>query len=122
MYPLTSTGAIDTPSIIDKNTYNTNAGVSMTHIINGMAGNIESHSVLSGAVQAKTAVLDMTHYGFNKLTFYNATAMKFDFILGKDGSSGDELTLLKPAVVSSSSSSSASATSTSTKKPCVTRS
>jgi hypothetical protein len=122
MYPLTSTGAVDTPSVIDKNTYNTNAGISMTHIINGMAGNIESHSVLSGAIQPKTAVLDMTHYGFNKLTFYNATAMKFDFILGKDGSSGDELTLLKSTTPPSSSSSSVSSTSTSTRKPCVTRS
>lgn len=118
MYPLTSTGAVDTPSVIDKNTYYTNAGISMTHIINGMAGNIESHSVLSGAVQPKTAVLDMTHYGFNKLTFYNATAMKFDFILGKDGSSGDEVTLIKPAASSGSSSSSSSSTSSSTRRPC----
>lgn len=123
MYPLTSTGDVDSASVINQNTYRTNAGVSMTHIINGMAGNIESHSELSGTVKPKTAVLDTTHYGFNKLTFYNATAMKFDFILGKDGSIADELILLKPAVVSSSSTSSSatSTSSSSTKRPCVPR-
>ncbi|OBT67459.1 hypothetical protein VE03_03049 [Pseudogymnoascus sp. 23342-1-I1] len=112
LYPLTSTGAVDSGSVIDKNTYRTNAGVSMTHIINGMAGNIESHSILSGAIQPKTAVLDMTHYGFNKLTFFNSTAMKFAFVLGKDGSIADEVTLLKPDTDVSSTSTSASATAT----------
>ncbi|OBT58901.1 hypothetical protein VE04_00596 [Pseudogymnoascus sp. 24MN13] len=112
MYPLTSTGAVDSGSVIDQNTYRTNPGVSMTHIINGMAGNIESHSILSGKIQPKTAVLDMTHYGFNKLTFFNATAMKFSFVLGKDGSIADEVTLLKPKAGVSSTSTSASATAT----------
>ncbi|OBT80077.1 hypothetical protein VF21_01118 [Pseudogymnoascus sp. 05NY08] len=112
MYPLTSTGAVDSDSVINQNTYRTNPGVSMTHIINGMAGNIESHSILSGKIQPKTAVLDMTHYGFNKLTFFNSTAMKFAFVLGKDGSIADEVTLLKPNADVSSTSTSASATAT----------
>ena len=112
LYPLTSTGAVDSGSVIDQNTYRTNPGVSMTHIINGMAGNIESHSILSGKIQPKTAVLDMTHYGFNKLTFFNSTAMKFAFVLGKDGSIADEVTLLKPNADGSSTSTSASATAT----------
>ncbi|KFX93483.1 hypothetical protein O988_06798 [Pseudogymnoascus sp. VKM F-3808] len=112
LYPLTSTGAVDSPSVIDQNTYRTNAGVSMTHIINGMAGNIESHSLLSGKIQPKTAVLDTTHYGFNKMTFFNSTAMKFAFVLGKDGSIADEVTLLKPDADGSSTSTSASATAT----------
>ena len=81
--------------------------------------NIESHSELSGAVQPKTAVLDVTHYGFNKLTFFNSTAMKFAFVLGKDGSVADELILLKPET-STSPTSSASATSTG-KKTCRTK-
>ncbi|KFY43833.1 hypothetical protein V494_01797 [Pseudogymnoascus sp. VKM F-4513 (FW-928)] len=112
LYPLTSTGAVDSGSVVDENTYKTNPGVSMTHIINGMAGNIESHSILSGKIQPKTAVLDMTHYGFNKLTFFNSTAMKFAFVLGKDGSIADEVTLLKGSTDGSSTSTSASATAT----------
>jgi hypothetical protein len=55
MWPLTSSGVVDNASIINANTYYTNAGVSMTHLINGMAGNIESHSELDGSpVAAKS--------------------------------------------------------------------
>lgn len=113
MYPLTSSGAVDTGSVIDQNTYRTNAGVSMTHIINGMAGNLESHSELSGPVQPKTAFIDVTHYGFNQVHFFNSTTMKFSFVLGKDGSIGDEVTLVKPEP-GSSTSTSTSATGSST--------
>lgn len=69
----------------------------MTHIINGMAGNIESHSTLSEgeAIANITAILDQTHYGFSKLTVHNASALTWTFIRGDDGSVGDELTLLK---------------------------
>jgi hypothetical protein len=69
----------------------------MTHIINGMAGNIESHSTLNPG-QAPlniTAVLDYTHYGFSKLTVLNATALKWSYVRGDGGVIGDELTLLK---------------------------
>lgn len=59
---MTSDGDVDTDSVVDNNTYYTNAGVSMTHIINGMAGNIESHTELDGDILAKTAVLDTTRY------------------------------------------------------------
>jgi Iron/zinc purple acid phosphatase-like protein C len=107
MWPLTSSGVVDNASIINANTYYTNAGVSMTHLINGMAGNIESHSELDGSpVAAKTAYLDTTHCGFNKVTFFNSTVMKFEFVLGLNGTVADELTLIKPAGSSSSSSSS----------------
>jgi hypothetical protein len=100
MWPLTSSGAIDNASVINANTYYTNAGVSMTHLINGMAGNIESHSELDGSpLLAKTAYLDTTHYGFNKVTFFNSTVMKFEFVLGLDGTVADELTLIKPTGV-----------------------
>ena len=89
-------GTIDKSSIVNSNTYQTNAGVSMTHIINGMAGNIESHSELDGApILNITAVLNTTQYGYNKLTVFNSTAIKFQFILGADGSVSDELILLK---------------------------
>ena len=69
----------------------------MTHIINGMAGNIESHTVLSsGESQASfTAVLDQVNYGFNKLTVYNSTSIRFEFVAGGDGSVSDYLWLLK---------------------------
>ncbi len=69
----------------------------MTHIVNGMAGNIESHSTLDPgqAVSNITAVLDFEHYGFSKLRVINRTAISFSFVKGADGSIGDELTLLK---------------------------
>lgn len=69
----------------------------MTHIINGMAGNIESHSTLDADEPIKniTNVLDQEHYGFSKLTVYNATALKWEFIRGDGAGVGDSLTLLK---------------------------
>jgi hypothetical protein len=90
-------GTIDTPSIVNNNTYYTNPGVSITHIINGMAGNIESHSTLDPgeAVKPLTAVLDRDHYGFSKMTVVNATTLTWTFVKGGDGSVGDSLTLIK---------------------------
>jgi hypothetical protein len=113
---------IDKSSIVNNNTYYTNPGVSMTHIINGMAGNIESHSTLNpGQVPLNiTAVLDDTHYGFSKLTVVNATTLTWSYVRGDGGVIGDELTLLKRPGKSgggngtSSSSSSASATKSTT--------
>jgi len=94
-FPLTINGTIDFSSIKDNNTYFTNEGVSMAHIVNGMAGNVESHSELDGdPILNITAVLDAKHYGFSKLTV-NTTALKFQFVLGIDGSIGDELVILK---------------------------
>lgn len=97
LLPLGVNGTIDEPSIVNNNTYYTNPGVSMTHIINGMAGNIESHSTLSPGASTLniTQVLDFSHYGFNKLNVINSTAATFSFIKGGDGTVGDKLTLLK---------------------------
>ena len=68
----------------------------MTHIVNGMAGNIESHSTLEGDPLLKlTAFLDHKHYGFSKLTFNSAKKLTWQYIRGVDGAVGDELTLLK---------------------------
>ncbi|KUI72504.1 Acid phosphatase [Cytospora mali] len=99
LFPLGVNGTIDTASIVDNSTFYTNPGKSMTHIINGMAGNVESHSTLDeGETQAAiTAVLDDHHYGFSKLTV-EETELKWQFIMGHDGSIGDELTLKKKKV------------------------
>jgi acid phosphatase len=69
-----------------------------------MAGNIESHSELSAneGILNITAVLNTTQYGYNKLTVFNASAIRFQFILGTDGSVADELVLLKPTSSNSS--------------------
>jgi hypothetical protein len=118
LFPLGTNGTIDKASILGNNTYSTNPGVSMIHIINGMAGNIESHSTLDpgqGTLNI-TAVLDQTNYGFSKLTVLNCTALKWQFIHGADGSIGDELTLLKNGNVSTCSNGGKSATSTSPAK------
>lgn len=92
-------GTIDTASIINNNTYHTNAGKSMTHLINGAAGNLESHSEFSSGQSQKniTAVLNNKDYGFSKLTVFNSTALKWEYIRGGDGKVGDSLMLLKPA-------------------------
>lgn len=103
LFPLGANGTIDTSAIINNNTYYANNGKSMTHIINGMAGNVESHSTLPANETLNiTAVLDQKHYGFSKLTFHNASQATWQFIRGVDGKIGDELTLIKkPAAASS---------------------
>ena len=82
---------------MNNNTYYTNPGKSMTHIVNGAAGNIESHSTLSAGQSpaSMTAVLDQLHYGFGKLTFHNSSALTWQYVQGDDGAIGDKLTLLK---------------------------
>jgi hypothetical protein len=117
LFPLGVNGTIDTASIVNNNTYYTNPGVSLTHIINGMAGNIESHSTLSSdeSILNITAVLDQVHYGFSKLTIHNCSALTWKFIRGDDGSVGDELTLLKHGnTCGSGATSTTSSTSTAT--------
>jgi acid phosphatase len=78
-----------------------------------MAGNIESHSTLNPGQSPLniTAVLDFQHYGFSKLKVINSTALSMSFILGQDGSVGDELTLVKKTSGSATSSSSPSSSS-----------
>lgn len=97
IWPIGHNGTIDKSSVVNNNTYWTNPGTSMTHIINGMAGNIESHSGLAtGApVLNLTAVLDFTHYGFSKLNVVNETHLTWNFVKGADGKSGDDFTLIK---------------------------
>lgn len=98
LYPLGTNGTIDTASVLNHNTYRTNTGKSMTHIINGMAGNIESHSEFSAGqgLTNITAVLNTKEYGFSKMTVVNSTALKWEYIRGNDGSVGDSLWLVKP--------------------------
>ncbi|RHZ58046.1 hypothetical protein CDV55_104604 [Aspergillus turcosus] len=97
MYPLGTNGTIDSASIVNNHTYRTNPGKSMTHIVNGMAGNIESHSELSKgqSIENITALLDTTHYGISKLTVLSEEEVKWEFIRGDDGSIGDYLILQK---------------------------
>jgi hypothetical protein len=99
----------------------------MAHIINGAAGNIESHSTLgSDPLLDITTYLDQTNYGFGGLTVHNATALSWSYIHGSDGTKGDELTLLKrdsstgtcgSSSGSSSSSSAATTVGTATSAP-----
>ncbi|PTB62729.1 acid phosphatase [Trichoderma citrinoviride] len=96
LLPLGSNGTIDQASIINNNTYWTNPGVSMAHIINGAAGNVESHSTLgTSPLQSFTTYLDQQNFGFGGLTVHNATALSWSYIHGSDGTTGDKLTLLK---------------------------
>lgn len=86
----------------------------MAHIINGAAGNIESHSTLgSDPLLDITTYIDQTNYGFGRLTIHNATALSWSYIHGSDGTEGDKLTLLKrsTSVRTCSSSSTSAATS-----------
>jgi Calcineurin-like phosphoesterase/Iron/zinc purple acid phosphatase-like protein C len=97
LVPLGRNGTIETSSIVNANTYITGTGRSLAHIINGMAGNIESHSTLSpGApVLNITAVLNQKDYGFSKLTFHNATTATWEYIKGDGSGNGDTLVLVK---------------------------
>ncbi|KAK4545898.1 hypothetical protein LTR36_002462 [Oleoguttula mirabilis] len=96
MYPLTANGSIDAASVLNNNTYLTNEGTSMTHLTNGMAGNVESHSTLPwNETLPITAYLDQSHYGFGKFAFLNATVATWSMVRGVDGSVGDEVTLIK---------------------------
>ncbi len=97
LLPLGANGVIDTGSIVDKNTYYTGTGNSLTHITNGMAGNIESHSTLSSSkpILNITAVLDQVNYGFSTLTFHDAQKAIWQFIKGDGSGYGDQLTLVR---------------------------
>ncbi|KAJ9201185.1 hypothetical protein DTO021D3_6091 [Paecilomyces variotii] len=97
LLPLGTNGTIDTASIVNKSTYYTGTGRSLTHIINGMAGNIESHSTLDPGQKTLniTAVLNQEDYGFSKFTFHNANKATWQFVKGDGSGFGDELTLIK---------------------------
>lgn len=96
-WPITANGTVDRTAVRDNHTYTTNPGVSLTHITNGMAGNIESHSFLANGskILNTTAVLNQQDYGFSKLTFHNASALSWEFVKGDGSGVGDSLTLLK---------------------------
>lgn len=94
MWPMSANLSIDTSSIIDRNTYQTNTGVSMKHLVNGMAGNIESHSTLgSHPVLDITNTLNMKDFGFSTLTVHNASTLSWAFIKGDGSGLGDTSTL-----------------------------
>jgi hypothetical protein len=117
LWPLGNNGTIDSASVgPNNNTYFANPGVSMTHIINGMAGNIESHSTLATGQSTLpvTAVLDFQHYGFNKLNVINSTALTFSFVKGEDGTTMDTLTILKRSSNSTCPAGTSGATGTGT--------
>ena len=81
MFPLGANGTIDHASIKDNNTYYTNEGVSMTHIVNGAAGNIESHSTLpANETLPITNVLNQKIYGtIDKAVSHRACETFADF-------------------------------------------
>ena len=96
MYPMGRNGSINYDAVVNDNTYTTSYGQSVVHIVNGQAGNIESHSTLgTDPVLNLTKVLNMYDYGFTKLTVHNETMVSTAFIKGLDGSIGDSLTLIK---------------------------
>lgn len=96
LFPLGKNGTVDENAILNNHTFVSKQG-SMTHIINGAAGNLESHSILKkDETQLPiTAALDTTNYGFNKLTVFNATTCLWEFVHGSDGSIGDYVYLVK---------------------------
>lgn len=97
LFPMGKNGALDMDSVVNNNTYVTNPGKSMTHLINGAAGNVESFTPWKKSDHLKniTAVLNREDFGFSKLTVVNSTALKWDYVLGTNGSEGDSLWLLK---------------------------
>jgi hypothetical protein len=97
LLPLGVNGTIMKAAIKDNNTYYSGNGTSLVHIINGMAGNIESHSTLgSSSVMNITQVLNQKDYGFSKFTFHNESVATWSFVKGDGSGSGDTLTLIRP--------------------------
>lgn len=81
--------------IVDNKTYFTGTGDSLTTLVNGMAGNVESHSSINASeILDYTAVLNQYIFGFSKLTVHNNTHATWQYIKGSDGSVGDELTMV----------------------------
>ncbi|KAJ7725426.1 Metallo-dependent phosphatase-like protein [Mycena maculata] len=96
MFPLMRNYTLDMGSVINNHTYKTNPGKSLIHLVNGQAGNVESHSELNGAPLLNiTAFLDHEHYGFAKLTVHNASMASWQFIHGGNGKVGDYLYIVK---------------------------
>lgn len=96
LVPMGRNGTLELGNMKDNNTYYTGDGKSIAHMINGMAGNIESHSVLGTAPLLNiTSVLNQKDYGFSTLTFHNASVASWKFIKGDGSGTGDELTLIK---------------------------
>lgn len=96
LYPLGTNGTIDHSAIVNNHTYIANHGTSVTYLVNGAAGNIESHSELGPGqpLLPITAVFDTTYYGFGKLHI-TPEKLTWDYIHGIDGSVGDTVTVLK---------------------------
>jgi len=86
--------SIVSSDIVDNHTYNTGSGSSLTTIVNGMAGNIESHSSINPNMTLNyTAVLNQYDFGFSTLTIHNDSVATWEYIKGIDGSIGDTLTM-----------------------------
>ncbi|KAJ6088418.1 acid phosphatase AphA [Penicillium sp. IBT 16267x] len=95
MTPMGKNSTIVYDSMMDNSTYYANPGVSMVHIVNGMAGNIESHSVLSPDPRLPlTQVLNEIDYGFSKMTI-TPEKLQWYFVKADGEGYGDEFTLLK---------------------------
>ncbi|KAJ6110923.1 hypothetical protein N7486_003158 [Penicillium sp. IBT 16267x] len=95
MTPMGKNSTIDYSSMKNNNTYYTNPGVSMALVVNGMAGNIESHSVLYPDPQLPlTQVLNEIDYGFSTISV-TREKLEWKFIKADDDSLGDSWTLLK---------------------------
>jgi Iron/zinc purple acid phosphatase-like protein C len=111
LWPLSPGQIIDSSAIVNNNTYITGTGKSLTHLINGMAGNIESHSTLGTSPQLNiTAVLNQKDYGFSKFSFHDETHASWSFIKGDGSGLGDTLNLVKAEGWTCSSSQSSSST------------
>ncbi len=94
IYPMNNM-TIVTSDIINENSYYTGTGKSLTTIVNGMAGNIESHSTIApNATLDYTAYLNQYDFGFSTLTIHNDSVATWKYIKGIDGSVGDTLTMV----------------------------
>ncbi len=100
MYPLTTNSTIVMDNYINNHTYITGNGKALAHLVNGQAGNIESHSNFADDGDHRlniTAYLDMMTYGFSRLNVINSTYALWEFIQGSDGKVGDYVYFRKGA-------------------------
>lgn len=80
LFPLGTNGTIDKASIVNNNTYKTNEGKSIMHIVNGQGCNIESHSTLASG----DSVMDIVSLLSSTGLISAAGSALFEWCLGND--------------------------------------
>lgn len=97
IYPV-GNSVINHAAVVNNNTYITGNGTSMVHICNGFAGNIEYASTINASLinTTLTYYLNQVNYGLSRIQVINSTTLLYQYIIGSNGTVGDQVYLVKP--------------------------